>query len=132
MSDAEPFPADHYGAAEIYYVCTSAWYSCGSLSRPLMQGRLLKSLENGSIKLSDPSKHRNYVIGATKWCVFENIEPTWAAVEAGVRDRLKRMKVDRIDLLQVCHTFPECHFYNFPIVQVSLEALFQPRVSCCP
>ena len=41
------------------------------------------------------------VIGATKWCAFRAIDPTRAVVESAVRERMKRMRSQSIDLLQV-------------------------------
>ncbi|KAJ6514612.1 NADP-dependent oxidoreductase domain-containing protein [Mycena vulgaris] len=63
--------ADHYGSAEIIY---------------------------GQFRNSLPSPGK--VIGATKWCVFKQVTPSRAVVEAAVRERLTRMQTDRIDLLQ--------------------------------
>ncbi|KAG8215545.1 hypothetical protein J3R82DRAFT_9207 [Butyriboletus roseoflavus] len=40
------------------------------------------------------------VIGATKWCVFRSTTPTRAVVESAVRDRMKRMRSQSVDLLQ--------------------------------
>ncbi|KAG9308213.1 NADP-dependent oxidoreductase domain-containing protein [Chiua virens] len=41
------------------------------------------------------------VVGATKWCVFRPTDPTRAVVEAAVRERIKRMRSQSVDLLQV-------------------------------
>jgi diketogulonate reductase-like aldo/keto reductase len=41
------------------------------------------------------------VIGATKWCVFHPIEISREVVEAAVLERTKRMRTERVDLLQV-------------------------------
>lgn len=63
--------ADHYGSAELLF------------------GQFRQSL-------SDPST----VVGATKWCVFAPTTVTRAVVEDGVRERMERMKTERVDLLQ--------------------------------
>ncbi|KAG8761761.1 hypothetical protein FRC11_013245 [Ceratobasidium sp. 423] len=47
--------------------------------------------------LDDPSR----VVGATKWCVFAPTTVTRKVVEDGVRERMERMKTERVDLLQV-------------------------------
>lgn len=41
------------------------------------------------------------VVGATKWCVFRPTDPTRAVVESAVRERMKRMRSQSVDLLQV-------------------------------
>ncbi|EIM84488.1 Aldo/keto reductase [Stereum hirsutum FP-91666 SS1] len=64
--------ADHYGSAEILF------------------GQFQESLP-------PPKK----VIGGTKWCVFKATEPTRAIVEAGVRERMTRMRTKSVDLLQL-------------------------------
>ncbi|KAJ7719443.1 NADP-dependent oxidoreductase domain-containing protein [Mycena maculata] len=63
--------ADHYGSAELIY------------------GQFRASLES-------PES----VLGATKWCVFKPIEITQESVEAAVRQRIERMRTERVDLLQ--------------------------------
>ncbi|KAF8750086.1 Aldo/kereductase family [Rhizoctonia solani] len=63
--------ADHYGSAELLF------------------GQFRQTL-------SDPS----IVVGATKWCVFAPTVVTRAVVEEGVRERMERMKYDKVDLLQ--------------------------------
>ncbi|KAJ4472325.1 NADP-dependent oxidoreductase domain-containing protein [Lentinula aciculospora] len=40
------------------------------------------------------------IFGATKWCVFTDIEPSQELVEAAVQERMERMQTKRIDLLQ--------------------------------
>ncbi|KAJ6532895.1 Aldo keto reductase [Mycena vulgaris] len=40
------------------------------------------------------------VLGATKWCVFKPTEISQETVEAVVRQRMERMRTDRVDLLQ--------------------------------
>lgn len=65
--------ADHYGPAEILF------------------GQVRESLPDDSP-----------VLGATKWCVFKEIDPTREVVEAAVRDRMSRMRsTSSVDLLQV-------------------------------
>lgn len=63
--------ADHYGSAEILF---------------------------GQFRESLPPSHK--VIGATKWCVFKPMEPSRAAVEAIIRERMARMRTNSVDLLQ--------------------------------
>ncbi|KZT00477.1 Aldo/keto reductase [Laetiporus sulphureus 93-53] len=63
--------ADHYGSSEIIF---------------------------GQFKKTYPAPER--ILGGTKWCVFRNINPTRAVVEAAVQERLDRMQTDRVDLLQ--------------------------------
>ncbi|KAH7879578.1 NADP-dependent oxidoreductase domain-containing protein [Lentinula edodes] len=63
--------ADHYGSAEIIF------------------GQFRRSLP--------PDQH---VFGATKWCVFTNIELSQELVEAAVKERMERMQTECIDLLQ--------------------------------
>ncbi|CAA7261300.1 unnamed protein product [Cyclocybe aegerita] len=63
--------ADHYGSAEIVF---------------------------GQFRESSPSKES--IIGATKWCAFKRINPSRSVVEAAVRERMERMRTDRVDLLQ--------------------------------
>ena len=44
----------------------------------------------------------NLIIGATKWCVFENYENiTRLEVVRAVRERMERMQTSRVDHLQV-------------------------------
>ncbi|KAG9076732.1 hypothetical protein FS749_011442 [Ceratobasidium sp. UAMH 11750] len=66
-----PPPADHYGSAELLF------------------GQFRQSLE-------DPAT----VVGATKWCVFAPTEITREVVEAGVSERIERMRTKPVDLLQ--------------------------------
>ncbi|KAI0071795.1 Aldo/keto reductase [Panus rudis PR-1116 ss-1] len=63
--------ADHYGSAEILY------------------GQFRDSL-------AVPGS----VFGATKWCVFRSLDPTSGVVKAAVQERLDRMRVSHLDLLQ--------------------------------
>ncbi|KAJ7641040.1 Aldo keto reductase [Roridomyces roridus] len=63
--------ADHYGSAEIIF------------------GQFRVSLET-------PAS----VVGATKWCVFKSTEVTLEVVEEAVRQRMERMRTERVDLLQ--------------------------------
>ncbi|KAG6378001.1 NADP-dependent oxidoreductase domain-containing protein [Boletus reticuloceps] len=65
------YAADHYGSAEILF------------------GQFKESLP--------PSKP---VLGATKWCVFRPTVLTRAVVESAVRERMKRMRSQSVDLLQ--------------------------------
>lgn len=41
------------------------------------------------------------IVGATKWCVFKDMDPTAEAVRAAVNERLERMQVNTVDILQV-------------------------------
>lgn len=41
------------------------------------------------------------VIGATKWCVFDQTDPTPSVVRQAVQERMTRMQTRRVDLLQV-------------------------------
>ena len=41
------------------------------------------------------------VVGATKWCVFRQTEPSRSVVETAVRERMTRMRTTTVDLLQV-------------------------------
>ncbi|KAF7975979.1 hypothetical protein HWV62_8128 [Athelia sp. TMB] len=52
----------------------------------------------GEFRAAHP--HPSTLIAATKWCVFENIDPTPAAVEAAVRARLAALQAPAVDLLQ--------------------------------
>lgn len=63
--------ADHYGSAELLF------------------GQFRKTLPS-------PSD----VVCATKWCVFRQITPTRAVVEAAVQERLDRTQSASVDLLQ--------------------------------
>ncbi|KAG9126380.1 hypothetical protein FRC07_003655 [Ceratobasidium sp. 392] len=63
--------ADHYGSAEILF------------------GQFRQTLESPDT-----------VVGATKWCVFATTEITREVVEEGVRERMERMRTERVDLLQ--------------------------------
>ncbi|RPD63845.1 Aldo/keto reductase [Lentinus tigrinus ALCF2SS1-6] len=63
--------ADHYGSAEILF---------------------------GEFRQKWP--HPEEIFGATKYCVFRKIEPTRGRIEAAVNERLERMKLERVDLLQ--------------------------------
>ncbi|KAJ3828567.1 NADP-dependent oxidoreductase domain-containing protein [Lentinula raphanica] len=63
--------ADHYGSAEIIF---------------------------GQFRRSLPADQP--VFGATKWCVFTNVEPSQELVEAAIQERMERMQINRIDLLQ--------------------------------
>ncbi|KAF5358766.1 hypothetical protein D9758_008572 [Tetrapyrgos nigripes] len=46
------------------------------------------------------SASERIIVGATKWCVFQPVEPTRAVVEAAIQDRIERMQSDHVDLLQ--------------------------------
>ncbi|KZV69427.1 Aldo/keto reductase [Peniophora sp. CONT] len=64
--------ADHYGPAEILF---------------------------GQVRESLPVDRP--VLGATKWCIFKEIDPTREVVEAAVRERMARMRsIKSVDLLQ--------------------------------
>ncbi|KAJ6532891.1 Aldo keto reductase [Mycena vulgaris] len=63
--------ADHYGSAELIF------------------GQFRASLESPDA-----------VLGATKWCVFKPTEISTETVEAAVRQRMERMRTERVDLLQ--------------------------------
>ncbi|KIK94334.1 hypothetical protein PAXRUDRAFT_828110 [Paxillus rubicundulus Ve08.2h10] len=63
--------ADHYGAAESLF---------------------------GGFRKTLPST--TTVFGATKWCVFRQIDPSRTVVECAVRDRIERMNTQSVDLLQ--------------------------------
>ncbi|KAJ7894805.1 NADP-dependent oxidoreductase domain-containing protein [Mycena leptocephala] len=63
--------ADHYGSAEIIF------------------GQYRSSLRSP-----------DSVLGATKWCVFKPIAISRESVEAAVRQRMERMRTERVDLLQ--------------------------------
>jgi len=69
--------ADHYGSAEVIF---------------------------GQVHESLPSTTN--VFGATKWCVFKNIDPTRDLVESAVRERMDRMRTASVDLLQF-------HWHNY-------------------
>ncbi|KAF5393721.1 hypothetical protein D9757_000173 [Collybiopsis confluens] len=64
--------SDHYGSAEIIF------------------GKFRQSLPINQL-----------MFGATKWCVFRDIEPTQELVKSAVKERMERMQTDHIDLLQV-------------------------------
>ncbi|EMD32714.1 hypothetical protein CERSUDRAFT_126533 [Gelatoporia subvermispora B] len=63
--------ADHYGSSEILF------------------GQARKALTPGQ-----------FILGATKWCVFKRVTPTPEVIEAAVNERLERMQMECIDLLQ--------------------------------
>ncbi|PPQ97320.1 hypothetical protein CVT26_006638 [Gymnopilus dilepis] len=63
--------ADHYGSAEIIF------------------GQFRQAFSN-----------REQIVGATKWCVFKQVTPTRDLVRAAVQERLERLGVERVDLLQ--------------------------------
>jgi len=63
--------ADHYGSSEILF---GQFREGSSSQRP--------------------------IIGATKWCVFNSVQPTRDVVQAAVHERMTRMKTQQIDLLQ--------------------------------
>ncbi|KAL5520204.1 hypothetical protein ACEPAG_9417 [Sanghuangporus baumii] len=63
--------ADHYGSAELLF------------------GEFRQDLPN-------PTS----IIGATKWCVFRQTNPTRGVVEAAINERLVRMRSRSVDLLQ--------------------------------
>ncbi|KAI6118226.1 NADP-dependent oxidoreductase domain-containing protein [Pisolithus sp. B1] len=63
--------ADHYGSAEILF------------------GQFREALPESTS-----------VLGATKWCVFRQTEPSRPVVEAAVRERMTRMRTTSVDLLQ--------------------------------
>lgn len=60
------------------------------------------------------------MIGGTKWCVFKATEPTRAVVEAGVRERMTRMRTQSVDLLQVGLPEVTCFAARFPAAETSL------------
>lgn len=60
---------------------------------------VLRATTQGQFRESlPPSKP---VLGATKWCVFKTTVPTRGVVESAVRERMKRMRSQSVDLLQV-------------------------------
>ncbi|KAL0953077.1 hypothetical protein HGRIS_007277 [Hohenbuehelia grisea] len=63
--------ADHYGSAEIIF---------------------------GQFRNKLPSSAG--IVGATKWCVFKNVQPSREVVQAAVEERRQRMQSARVDLLQ--------------------------------
>ncbi|OCH86244.1 Aldo/keto reductase [Obba rivulosa] len=85
--------ADHYGSSEILF------------------GQVRKTLPPAQI-----------VVGATKWCVFKRIDPTWNVVENAINERLERMQTDCIDLLQFHWQHYEDHGYL-----TALRALLELR-----
>ncbi|KAH0834306.1 NADP-dependent oxidoreductase domain-containing protein [Lanmaoa asiatica] len=80
--------ADHYGSAEILFVGHPS-FGLIDVIRATIQGQFRESLP--------PSTS---VVGATKWCVFRPTSPTRAVVESAVRERMKRMRSQSVDLLQ--------------------------------
>ncbi|KAJ7238269.1 NADP-dependent oxidoreductase domain-containing protein [Mycena haematopus] len=74
--------ADHYGAAEVIF---------------------------GEFRLSLESPES--VFGATKYCVFRPTVISQDSVETAVRQRMERMRTQRVDLLQAC--FLNCYMYLF-------------------
>ncbi|KAJ7075308.1 NADP-dependent oxidoreductase domain-containing protein [Mycena belliarum] len=85
--------ADHYGSAELIF------------------GQFRTSLDSPDA-----------VLGATKWCVFKPIEVSREAVEAAVRQRMDRMRSQRVDLLQF-----HWQDYGNPDYLTALEILSQLR-----
>ncbi|KIK65423.1 hypothetical protein GYMLUDRAFT_978513 [Collybiopsis luxurians FD-317 M1] len=63
--------ADHYGSAEIIF---------------------------GKFRRSLPANQP--LFGATKWCIFKDIEPTRETVQDAIKERMERIQTDHIDLLQ--------------------------------
>ncbi|KAJ7479533.1 NADP-dependent oxidoreductase domain-containing protein [Mycena latifolia] len=81
--------ADHYGSAELIFVHIVYDFSAIFATHPRLQGQFRTSL-------GDP----HTVIGATKWCVFKPLVVSRENVEAAVRQRMVRMRTERVDLLQ--------------------------------
>ncbi|KAJ7696208.1 Aldo keto reductase [Mycena rosella] len=83
--------ADHYGSAELIF------------------GQFRAGLESPGV-----------VLGATKWCVFKPFEISTETVEAAVRQRMERMRTDRVDLLQF-----HWQDYNDPAYLTVIDVLTQ-------
>ncbi|EFQ34875.1 aldo/keto reductase [Colletotrichum graminicola] len=88
--------ADHYGDAEVIF---------------------------GRFRSSYPFK--NATFAATKYCVFNPMKVTRAAVEANIAERCRRLQSDKIDLLQF-----HWQFYNDPQYLEALRLLEEdPRIT---
>ncbi|KAK1968054.1 aldo/keto reductase [Colletotrichum sublineola] len=88
--------ADHYGDAEVIF---------------------------GRFRSSYPFK--NATFAATKYCVFNPMKVTRAAVEANITERCRRLQTDKIDLLQF-----HWQFYNDPQYLEALRFLEEdPRIT---
>ncbi|KAJ6589448.1 Aldo keto reductase [Mycena capillaripes] len=79
--------ADHYGSAELTF------------------GQFRSSLDS-------PES----VLGATKWCVFKPTVVSQETVEAAVRQRIERMRTERVDLLQF-------HWQDYTTMDTCLQAI---------
>ncbi|KAK2060662.1 aldo/keto reductase [Colletotrichum caudatum] len=88
--------ADHYGDAEVIF---------------------------GRFRSSYPFKDATFA--ATKYCVFNPMKVTRAAVEANITERCRRLQTDKIDLLQF-----HWQFYNDPQYLEALRFLEEdPRIT---
>ncbi|KAK1979794.1 aldo/keto reductase [Colletotrichum cereale] len=88
--------ADHYGDAEVIF---------------------------GRFRSSYPFKDATFA--ATKYCVFNPMKVTRAAVEANITERCRRLQTDKIDLLQF-----HWQFYNDPQYLEALRLLEEdPRIT---
>ncbi|KAH9858398.1 Aldo/keto reductase [Lenzites betulinus] len=108
----------HLGSFVLPRLFTGLWQlssnSWGSAPAAKVRRQMEKYAENGYTAFADhygPAEilfgefrgrrpHPDRVFGATKWCVFRQIEPTRKLVDAAVQDRLTRMQAQRIDMLQ--------------------------------
>ncbi|KAK7677828.1 hypothetical protein QCA50_019140 [Cerrena zonata] len=88
-----PVISDHYGSSEVLF------------------GQFRESFT--------PS---NVIFGATKWCVFRSTDPTPVTVRMAIQERMTRMRVQKIDLLQFhWQDYSDKRYLN------ALEALKQLR-----
>lgn len=81
--------ADHYGDAEIVFVCSIAIHFRPSLCSYKLQGRF-----------SSLYPHKDAIFTATKYCVFHPMAVSREAVQANVSERCRRLQTEKIDLLQ--------------------------------
>lgn len=81
--------ADHYGDAEVVFVCGIATDFRHSLYSYKLQGRFLSLYP-----------HKDAIFTATKYCVFHPMVVSREAVQENVSERCRRLQKEKIDLLQ--------------------------------
>ncbi|KAE9410288.1 Aldo/keto reductase [Gymnopus androsaceus JB14] len=91
----------------LWQLSSNAW---GTAPLPRIREAMARHVEMGYTAFGNAEIHfgqfrqtlspNQAVFGATKWCVFSDIEPSQKLVEAAVKDRMERMQSDRVDLLQ--------------------------------
>lgn len=81
--------ADHYGDAEVIFVCHIYTDSKDAHRLHTLQGRF-----------SSLYPHRHIIFTATKYCVFHPMTVSREAVQANVTERCRRLQTEKINLLQ--------------------------------